>query len=293
MIKSMTGYGRSEQIIDGRDILFEIKSVNHRFFEFSARVPRVYGYLEEKDQKLSATENIPRQGGCGGHHPDFGGDQCREVEINHDLTRSYVEALRELTDKFDLKDDLSLSSISRFSDIFTVRKSVEDENVIWDCVRQVADEAVAAFLAMRETEGQRLKGDILGRLDYIETQVCRVEERSPETVKEYYNRLYQKMIEVLGDNRFDEQRIITEAAIFADKVAVNEETVRLHSHLDQFREILNAGGPMGRKLDFLVQEVNREVNTIGSKAQDTDIARIVVDVKAEIEKIREQIQNIE
>lgn len=292
MIKSMTGYGRSEQIIDGRDILFEIKSVNHRFFEFSARVPRVYGYLEEKIKSYLQQKISRGKVDVGVTILTLEGTNA-EVEINHDLTRSYVEALRELTDKFDLKDDLSLSSISRFSDIFTVRKSVEDENVIWDCVRQVADEAVAAFLAMRETEGQRLKGDILGRLDYIETQVCRVEERSPETVKEYYNRLYQKMIEVLGDNRFDEQRIITEAAIFADKVAVNEETVRLHSHLDQFREILNAGGPMGRKLDFLVQEVNREVNTIGSKAQDTDIARIVVDVKAEIEKIREQIQNIE
>ena len=279
MIKSMTGYGRSEQIIDGRDILFEIKSVNHRFFEFSARVPRVYGYLEEKIKSYLQQKISRGKVDVGVTILTLEGTNA-EVEINHDLTRSYVEALRELTDKFDLKDDLSLSSISRFSDIFTVRKSVEDENVIWDCVRQVADEAVAAFLAMRETEGQRLKEDILGRLDYIETQVCRVEERSPETVKEYYN-------------RFDEQRIITEAAIFADKVAVNEETVRLHSHLDQFREILNAGGPMGRKLDFLVQEVNREVNTIGSKAQDTDIARIVVDVKAEIEKIREQIQNIE
>ncbi len=292
MIKSMTGYGRSEQIIDGRDILFEIKSVNHRFFEFSARVPRVYGYLEEKIKSYLQQKISRGKVDVGVTILTLEGTNA-EVEINHDLTRSYVEALRELTDKFDLKDDLSLSSISRFSDIFTVRKSVEDENVIWDCVRQVADEAVAAFLAMRETEGQRLKEDILGRLDYIETQVRRVEERSPETVKEYYNRLYQKMTEVLGDNRFDEQRIITEAAIFADKVAVNEETVRLHSHLDQFREILNAGGPMGRKLDFLVQEVNREVNTIGSKAQDTDIARIVVDVKAEIEKIREQIQNIE
>ena len=292
MIKSMTGYGRSEQIIDGRDILFEIKSVNHRFFEFSARVPRVYGYLEEKIKSYLQQKISRGKVDVGVTILTLEGTNA-EVEINHDLTRSYVEALRELTDKFDLKDDLSLSSISRFSDIFTVRKSVEDENVIWDCVRQVADEAVAAFLAMRETEGQRLKEDILGRLDYIETQVWRVEERSPETVKEYYNRLYQKMTELLGDNRFDEQRIITEAAIFADKVAVNEETVRLHSHLDQFREILNAGGPMGRKLDFLVQEVNREVNTIGSKAQDTDIARIVVDVKAEIEKIREQIQNIE
>ncbi|MBC8570922.1 YicC/YloC family endoribonuclease [Zongyangia hominis] len=292
MIRSMTGYGRSEQIIDGRDILFEIKSVNHRFFEFSARVPRVYGYLEEKIKSYLQQRVSRGKIDVGVTILTLEGASA-EVEINHDLTRSYVKALRELSEKFDLTDDLSLSSISRFSDIFTVRKNVEDESVIWDGVRQVADEAVAAFLSMRETEGGRLAEDIRSRLDFIEEQVARVEERSPATVKEYYDRLYQKMTEVLGDNRFDEQRIITEAAIFADKVAVNEETVRLHSHLGQFREILSAGGPVGRKLDFLVQEVNREVNTIGSKAQDSEIARIVVDVKSEIEKIREQIQNLE
>jgi len=292
MIRSMTGYGRCQCTVGGRDILFEIKSVNHRFFEFAARVPRVYGYLEEK-LKSYIQGRISRgkvEVNLTIVNVDSGDTQ---VEINHPLAESYVNALRELNQTLNLRDDLSLMGIARFSDIFVVRKMEEDQEVVWQAVKQAADAALDGFIAMRETEGRRMKEDILFRLDAISEAVGKVEERSPQTVEEYRARLYNKLCEVLNDSRLDEQRILTEAAIFADKVAVDEETVRLKSHIAQFREILGSPEPVGRKLDFLVQEVNRETNTIGSKAQDVEIARIVVDMKAEIEKIREQIQNIE
>ena len=294
MIRSMTGYGRGQQLLDGRDITVEIRSVNHRFFEYSARVPRAYGYLEEKMKRYL-------QGKAARGKVDVsvqvvtleGGDA--NVEVNHTLAKGYVEALRTLSGELGLSDDLSLSSISRFSDIFTVRKNVEDEEVIWNSVRQVADEAIGRFVQMRQVEGARLAQDVRDKLDSIEEAVGEIEKRSPETVAEYRARLTQKMTELLEDRNIDEQRILLEAAIYSDKVAVDEETVRLRSHLAQFREMLEGESedPVGRKLDFLVQEMNREINTIGSKASDVKIARLVVDVKGEIEKIREQIQNIE
>ncbi len=292
MIKSMTGYGRCQQTIDGRDILVEIKSVNHRFFEFSARVPRVYGYLESQLKSYLQGKISRGKVDVGVTILTLEGIDAN-VEINHALVQSYVNALRSVKDEFDLTDDLSLSAISQFADIFTVRKNVEDEQVIWDSVRTVLDEALANFVRMREVEGEQMKADILSRLATIEERVAFVEERSPQTVEEYRNRLYAKMQEVLKDSKIEEQRILTEAAIYSEKIAVDEETVRLRSHIKQFESILQSEEPIGRKLDFLVQELNREANTIGSKAQDIEIARIVVDIKSEIEKIREQIQNIE
>lgn len=292
MIKSMTGYGRCQQTIDGRDILVEIKSVNHRFFEFSARVPRVYGYLESQLKSYLQGKVSRGKVDVGVTILTLEGIDAN-VEINHALVQSYVNALRSVKDEFALTDDLSLSAISRFADIFTVRKNVEDEQVIWDSVRTVLDGALANFIRMREVEGERMKADILSRLATIEERVAFVEERSPQTVEEYRNRLYAKMQEVLKDSKIEEQRILTEAAIYSEKIAVDEETVRLRSHIRQFESILQSEEPIGRKLDFLVQELNREANTIGSKAQDIEIARIVVDIKSEIEKIREQIQNIE
>lgn len=292
MIKSMTGYGRCQQTIDGRDILVEIKSVNHRFFEFSARVPRVYGYLESQLKSYLQGKISRGKVDVGVTILTLEGIDAN-VEINHALVQSYVNALRSVKDEFDLTDDLSLSAISQFADIFTVRKNVEDEQVIWDSVRTVLDEALANFVRMREVEGEQMKADILSRLATIEERVAFVEERSPQTVEEYRNRLYAKMQEVLKDSKIEEQRILTEAAIYSEKIAVDEETVRLISHIKQFESILQSEEPIGRKLDFLVQELNREANTIGSKAQDIEIARIVVDIKSEIEKIREQIQNIE
>ena len=216
-----------------------------------------------------------------------------QVLLNHPLASGYVHALRELAERYDLQDDISVSTVARYSDIFSVHKSPEDEDAVWASVQKAADEALEQFLKMREAEGQRLKADVLSRADTIMGLVGQIETRSPQTVAEYRERLQQKMEELLGDTTIDEQRLLMETAIFADKVAVAEETVRLRSHFKQMQEMLDSGEPIGRKLDFLVQEMNREANTIGSKAVDSQIAYMVVDIKAEIEKIREQIQNIE
>ncbi|MBR5485638.1 MAG: YicC family protein [Oscillospiraceae bacterium] len=292
MIRSMTGYGRCQEVIDGRDITVEIRSVNHRYFEFSSRVPRVYGYLDEKLKsylqsgisrgKVEVGVTVINLNGAGA-----------DVQINTDLAAAYLNSLRSMGKELGLQDDVTITSLARFNDIFTVSRVQEDEDVIWDAVRQVADKALEAFVGMREREGQRMKEDLLNRLVSIEKNVALVEEQSPKTVENYRARLYAKLSEVLNNTAIDEQRILTEAAIFAEKIAVAEETVRLGSHIKQFREILDSSEPIGRKLDFLVQEFNREANTIGSKAQDVAVARIVVDIKSDIEKIREQIQNIE
>ena len=215
-----------------------------------------------------------------------------QVVINHDLARSYLEALRDLAEDLQIKNDVSVSQMARFSDIFSVVKVEENEEEM-QAVQQVAQQAVQNFVDMRRAEGEKMKQDLLNRLQTIEQLVARVEELSPKTVENYTKRLYAKLQEVLQSNTVDDQRVLTEAAVFAEKIAVAEETVRLGSHIHQFRQILSSSEPVGRKLDFLVQEFNREANTIGSKAQDLEIARIVVDLKSEIEKIREQIQNIE
>ncbi|MBC8609565.1 YicC-like family%2C N-terminal region [uncultured Ruminococcus sp.] len=292
MIRSMTGYGRSQQILNGRDISVEIRSVNHRFFEFSARVPRIYGYLEEKMK--SFVQGRVSRGKIDVNVTVFTVEgKESEVEINKSLAKGYVEALRELKEEFDLIDDLSLSSIARFGDIFSVRKAPEDEEVVWADVQVVAQEAVQKFVEMREAEGHRLKEDVLAKLRRIEDLVGQIETLSPQTVVSYRERLTAKMKEVLQDQNVDEQRLLLEAAIYSEKIAVDEETVRLRSHLKQFTELLETDQAVGRKLDFLVQELNRETNTIGSKAQNIEITGMVVEIKSEIEKIREQIQNIE
>lgn len=292
MIRSMTGFGRAQAAVDGRDITVEVKSVNHRFFEFSCRTPRAYCYLEEKLKsylqgkisrgKVDVGVTVLTADGSNAH-----------IEINYALARSYADELRALGKKLDIPGDVTLDALSRFSDIFITKKNEEDESVIWSNVREVLEEACKRFVAMREDEGERLKADCLNRLDSIEKALAIVESRSPAIVAEYRDKLYCKIKELLADKNPDEQRILTEAAIFSEKTAVDEETVRLHSHIAQFRDIMELKEPVGRKLDFLVQEFNREVNTIGSKAQDLDTAHIVVDMKSDIEKIREQIQNIE
>ena len=292
MIKSMTGYGRAQDVIDGRDITVEIKSVNHRFFEFSSRTPRVYGYLDEKIKsflqgkiargKVEVSVQIV--------NPESQGTM---VEVNLPLAKSYTDAMHKMAEELDVKDDVSVSILSRFSDIFTVRKEQDDEEAVWQAVQSVLQKALDRFIQMRESEGEKMSADVLSRLVTIEGWVSDVEKLSPLTVTAYRERLYNKLKEVLNDTSIDEQRIITEAAIFSEKGAVDEETVRLKSHIHQFRSIIASGEPVGRKLDFLVQEINRETNTIGSKASDLKITKIVVDMKSEIEKIREQIQNIE
>ncbi|XOQ48987.1 MAG: YicC family protein [Eubacteriales bacterium] len=292
MIRSMTGFGRCEKMVNGRNIIVEIKSVNHRYFEFSSRITRGYGFLDDK-LKSYLQSKISRGKIDVFVSVETLEDTDAQVLINHSLAAGYVNALRELSERYNLKDDISVTTVSRYSDIFTIHKAPDDEAMIWDAVRMVTDEALQAFIAMRETEGARLKEDVLQRAQTILEIVGKIEERSPQTVKEYQQKLFQKLKEMLGDSNIDEQRILTEAAIFADKVAVSEETVRLRSHFDQFANMLKSDEAVGRKLDFIVQEMNREANTIGSKCVDAQIAHMVVDIKAEIEKIREQIQNIE
>lgn len=292
MIKSMTGYGKSEQTIDSLNVTVEIKSVNHRYFEFSARVPREYGSLEEKLKKYCNSLITRGKVECYVSVEDLE-EREMEVNVNETLAAGYVKALKELSERFGLKDDISAVTLSRYPDVITLHKASEDEERIWNAVKTVAETAVSKFIEMRETEGSKLRGDILSRADYIIECVEFIEGRSPETVREYNEKLKQRMKELLGDAAVDEQRLLNEAAIYADKIAVDEETVRLRSHISQLREFMNSSEAIGRKLDFLVQEINREANTIGSKAQDVDIAKKVIAIKAEVEKIREQVQNIE
>lgn len=294
MIRSMTGYGRSQAVVDTMSITVELKSVNHRYFEFSSRVPRNYGFLDEKLKSYIGSRVSRGKVECYVSVENLEDDEI-EILVNHSLAKSYLNALKDLaeTNELNLRDDLAMSSLARYNDIFTVHKKEADEEKIWNAVKSVAEVAVDKFIAMRETEGEKLKNDVLSRADLILNKVSVIEERSPETVKEYNDKLLARINEFLSDVQVDEQRLLTECAIFADKVAVAEETVRLRSHIDQLRLFLDSNEAVGRKTDFLVQEMNREANTIGSKAQDVTIARNVIDIKAEIEKIREQIQNIE
>ncbi len=292
MIYSMTGFGRFEGQVNGRSITLEIKSVNHRYLEFSCRITRGYNYLEEKlkayissrisrgkvDMFLSITEpeNTPT-----------------EVEINHNLAQGYINALKELSDTYGILNGVTTVDVARYPDVLTVSKASEDEDVVWADVKQALDSAMEGFMELRKNEGERLKADVLSRAETIIEIVGEIEKRSPETVKEYQSRLKEKIEELLGSNEYDEQRVITEVAIFADKIAVDEETVRLRSHFEQLKAYLDDNKPVGRSIDFLIQEMNREANTIGSKVKDSELAHKVVRIKNEIEKIREQIQNIE
>lgn len=292
MIRSMTGYGRVQQIIDGYNILIEIKSVNHRFYEFSARVPRVYGYIEEKLKTYM--QNFISRGKVDVFITieNIEGSDA-EIRLNNNLVKSYISALQQLQENYGLRNDISVSTVSRYSEIFTVLKSPENEEKVWNSIKVAADKCITEFVEMRCGEGERLKNDIVSRVNFIAGVVTLIEQRSPKTVEEYRNKLLLKMNEILNDLKYDETRIIMEAAIYADKVSVNEETVRLRSHLTQFEQMLKSDEPIGRKLDFLMQEINREANTIGSKNNDIEITKNVVEIKAELEKIREQIQNIE
>ena len=292
MIKSMTGFGREQGVVEGYEIQVEIRSVNHRYFEFSSRIPRSFSYLDEKLKsfvservsrgKVEVSVTISKTEGVEA-----------EIEVNQEIAAGYVNALRNANIKLGLNDDLSLSDITRFPDVFKIQKVQDDEEVVWNAVKQICFEALNRFINMRETEGQKMYEDISSRLDFIEEKTNEIEKISPLISESYKNRLYSKIKETLEDRDIDEQRVLTEVAIFSDKIAVDEETVRLHSHVSQFRGLINSSEPVGRKLDFLVQELNREVNTIGSKAQDLSVTKTVVELKSEIEKIREQIQNIE
>lgn len=292
MIQSMTGFGRCQKTLGSRDITVEIKAVNHRYLEFSSRLPRSLGFIEDKLKaqvqsriargKVEVSVTVAEQKGS-----------ASRVTLNEGLALSYLEELRIFARKNGLTDDLTLSDFCRLPDLFTTRMAEVDEDALWRDISETADGALDSFIAMRRREGEKLSADLAAKLYNILTLVEAVERRSPETVEAYRQRLYKKLGELLADRQIDDSRVLTEAALFADKVAVDEETVRLRSHIDQFRHILTLEEPVGRKFDFLVQEMNREANTIGSKAQDAEMARIVVELKSEIEKVREQIQNIE
>ena len=292
MLKSMTGYGRREAVTGGKKILVEIKSVNHRFSDYSIKVPRHLGFLEDNVRKY-ASEFITRGKVDIFVSVESFEEADKDIILNAELAKNYIDALKELRDKFGLTDDISVSSVARYTDIFKTERREEDQEAVWQLVKSVISEAMSDFTAMREREGERIEKDLRARIEYIRELTQKVDERSPRTVAEYQEKLYAKIKELLGERDIDDARILTEVAIFADKVAVNEETVRLASHAEEFYEIINSGEPAGRKLDFLIQEINREVNTIGSKASDIEIAKIVVTLKGEIEKLREQIQNIE
>lgn len=288
----MTGYGHEEGIFGSKRVVAEIRSVNHRYADYNIKVPRYYGFLEDMARKY-VSQYISRGKVDVFISVESYSDTDRQITLNSALAQSYIEALRQMRDEFNLADDISVSSVARFSDIFQSERKEEDADEIWQIVLQALKPALEQFIQMREREGERMAADVRQRGEYMLTLVSDVERRSPERVSEYRERLKSKLMEVLESSDIDEARILTEAAIYADKVAVDEETVRLRSHFAELERILSSGEPAGRKLDFLIQEMNREINTIGSKANDIQTAKIVVELKAELEKMREQVQNIE
>lgn len=292
MVKSMTGYGRAEDTLNGCTITVELRSVNNRYLDCNVRMPRLYLFAEETIK--SRVQNTISRGKVDVFVTldSTGGEQV-QVSVNQPLADGYYAALKELAERYGLSKDISVSLLSRFPEVLLAEKAEEDVEQRAQDICSVLDRALADFDQMRTREGARLEADVLSRAARIEELVGKVEERSPQTVAEYRAKLEARMNEVLSNTQLDPARILTEAAIFADKVAVDEETVRLRSHIGQLRLMLEQGGATGRKLDFLIQEFNREANTIGSKCSDIEIARHVVDIKAEIEKIREQVQNIE
>lgn len=292
MIKSMTGYGRREIVSAGRKIQAEIKSVNHRFADYSIRLPRHLLFLEDKVRR-TASQYITRGKVDIFISVENYDDTDRDIRLNKGIARSYLEALKTLRDEFGLTDDISTMTVARYMDVFTTERREEDEDALWNAVSQAFGGALEDFVQMRSREGERICADLKARVAYMRELAGKIEEREPQIVEEYKTRLYEKIKELVADREIDEGRILTEVAIFADKTAVNEELVRLSSHFDEYDVILSGDEPAGRRLDFLIQEINREINTIGSKATDLQAAKLVVDMKAELEKMREQIQNIE
>lgn len=289
---SMTGYGSAKGSVEGQEITVELKSVNNRYLDCSVRLPRNFLFAEDT-VKQAVSAGVSR-----GKVDVFVSSQASQdsgtvVSVNEDLARGYRDAVARIAETLGLESGLNAFSLARFPDVLTVERRELDKDKAAAALSEITAKAVEEFNAMREREGERLRRDMLGKLETIEGLVSVVEERSPQTVKEYRERLEARLHDILADRSLDEQRVITEAAIFADRTAVDEETVRLRSHIAQFRTMLEEGSPIGRKMDFLVQEFNRESNTIGSKCSDASLAKVVVDLKSEIEKIREQLQNVE
>ena len=295
MIRSMTGFGRCRETVEGLDITVEIKSVNSRFLDCTAKISRAYGYLEERVKPYLMSRGVTRGKVDVWISVDVMDSGSVEITTDEGYLQGYLNALYTLRDKYNLRDDISVMSVARNHDIFQIKKPEEDIEHDWERVLTVLAKAVDTFLTVREREGERLAEDLRGKMQNIKGAVDRIEELSALDVSTYRERLAERIREALNDNQItpDETRLLTECAIHADKVAVDEEMVRLRTHFGAFEEILCSGEPVGRKLDFLMQEMNREINTTGSKCSDAQIAHLVVDVKCELEKIREQIQNLE
>lgn len=295
MIKSMTAFGRAKQTVGGKDITVEIKSVNNRFFDCSVKLPRAFSFLEEKIKPHLQSRSISRGKVDVFISIDVIDTPDVSFSIDEGYAAAYISALRELGERFGLRDDVSVMSVARNSDIFVIKKSEENTEKDWADLRVVLDEAIDKFLGARRREGENICRDLLAKVEAIKSNVDKIEALSLSDTTSYREKLETRLREMLSDNRivFDENRILTECAVFADKIAIDEELVRLRSHFEGFADILASDEPSGRRLDFLVQEINRETNTIGSKCQNSSIARLVVDIKCEIEKIREQIQNVE
>ena len=292
MIKSMTGYGRAVETVNGREFTVELRSVNNRYLDCSVKMPRSVSFAEE------AVKQAVKQSVSRGKVDVFisvksENSDDTKITLNTSVLEGYLGAMRQMVEQFSIRDDISVSTVSRLPEVFTVEKPEVDEEQLKADLMSVVSKALAGYDAMRCTEGKALDADLRSRGETILELVSQVEAGNAQTVIDYRTRLENKLKEVLGNTAIDESRILTEAAIFADKVCVDEETVRLRSHLQQMNTMLTGGGAVGRKLDFLLQEMNREANTIGSKCTDVKLARIVVDIKAELEKIREQTQNIE
>ncbi|MBR3837870.1 MAG: YicC family protein [Clostridia bacterium] len=292
MLKSMTGYGRHSDEIDGFEVTFELRSVNNRYLDVNIRLPRVYGYLEEKIKKaiqkraargkVDAFLSIERPQG-----------DTAEIALDEGLTRQYVEALKKIAQDHGLRDDISVSTVARFSDIFAKKVKEEDADAVWRAVEPVVEKALDAFIAMRQREGESLFSDLDSRLDKMESILSQIRSHSAVAVDEYRKKMEARLKEFLEDRQIDENRLLTEVGIIADKIDTGEEITRLASHISQFRALIRQDTPSGRTMDFLTQELNREVNTIGSKCSMLEITTLVIDAKNEIERIREQIQNIE
>ena len=292
VVKSMTGYGRAVETVNGREFTVEVRSVNNRYLDCSVKLPRLLSFAEDAvKQAVKASVSRGKVDVYVSQRSEEAADV--QVKLNSALAASYVNAMRQMAEELKIREDISVALVSGMSEVFTVDKPQVDEEQLQSDLLEVVNKALSNYDAMRSREGQALKNDLSSRGNTIRELVQQVEEGNAQTVIDYRTRLYNKLKEVLENTAIDESRILTEAAIFADKVAVDEETVRLRSHLEQMDSMLASGGPIGRKLDFLLQEMNREANTIGSKCTDLRLARVVVDIKAELEKIREQTQNIE
>ena len=292
MVRSMTGFGRGEVSRDGKEFTVEIKTVNHRYLDIFIKMPRQISFLEDRVRELVSKAISRGKIDVYITYANYG-DDSRQVTIDEQLAKAYISALEELRDRFSLADDISVSLLSKCPEVLKVEQVEEDGEQLWEILKTALDDAVASLIRMREIEGEAMKKALLERADAIEVVIGKIEARAPEVPREYKTKLAERISDLLEQQVADESRIAMEVALFADRCSIDEELVRLKSHFGQMRQILDMDQPVGRKLDFLVQEMNREINTIGSKANDLEITRYVVDVKSEIEKIREQVQNIE